>query len=151
VRTGPGTYLVHYAEVVWTCKLKGRLRNRRERLSDMVVCIGDHVLLDRIQPASPAAVAAGEAKVAGVDVAGSALISEILPRRASLSRMSPPPWPGAAPIQQVLAVNIDLVVIIIVAAVTPPMRMNTIDSYLLLARQAGIMPLCASIRWIRLG
>jgi ribosome biogenesis GTPase len=131
VRTGPGVYLVRSGDLVWDCKLRGRLRAKRERLSDISVCVGDHVLLDRMQPAH---VGLGKG-----EVAGTALISEILPRRTSLSRLAPPPWPGATRIAQVLAVNIDLVVVV-VAAVAPPLKITTIDRFLLLARQAGIEP-----------
>lgn len=122
IRTGPGTYLVRFQGETWACKMRGRLKSRRKRLSDLSVCVGDRVLLERLdRPAK------------------TALISEILPRRTSLSRLSPPPWPGAARIQQVLAVNIDLIVVVM-AAVAPPLKINTIDRYLLLARQAGIDP-----------
>lgn len=100
--------------------MRGRLKSKRERLSDIVICIGDHVLLDRMD-----------------EEAGTALISEILPRRTSLSRQAPPPWPGATRIEQVLAVNVDQVVVVM-AAVAPPLKLNTIDRYLLLARQAGL-------------
>lgn len=120
IRTGPGTYLVRYRGRAWTCRISGRLRRKRERLSSESVCIGDHVVLDKMDEST-----------------STAFISEILPRSTSLARLSPPPWPGAARIPQVLAVNVNLLVVVM-AAVAPPLKMATIDRYLLLARQAGI-------------
>ncbi len=146
VRTGPGVYLVRSGDRIWDCRLRGRLRAKRERLSDISVCVGDYVLLDKMQSTRPGS---GNGNPVGgnlntgyggnAEIAGTALISEILPRRTSLSRLAPLPWPGASPIAQILAVNIDLVVVV-VAAVAPPLKMTTIDRFLLLARQAGIEP-----------
>ena len=74
--------------------------------------VGDNVELDKMDPSS-----------------GTALISEILPRRSSLFRLAPPPWPGTTLIPQVLAVNVDFVVAV-AAAVAPPLKITTIDRYL---------------------
>lgn len=52
--------------------------------------------------------------------------TEILPRRTALTRLSPPDMPGRAPLQQVLAANVDLGVIV-VAALRPPFTMGTIE------------------------
>jgi len=120
VRTGPGSYLVRSGDALWDCKLRGRLKAKRLRLSDMTVVVGDYVELDKLDPKS-----------------GTALISEILPRKTSLWRLAPPPWPGTTLIPQVLAVNVDLVVAV-AAAVAPPLKITTVDRFLLLARQAGI-------------
>ncbi|MGE5579379.1 MAG: ribosome small subunit-dependent GTPase A [Bacillota bacterium] len=122
VRTGPGSYLVRSGDAVWNCRLRGRLKAKRQKLSDMSVVVGDYVELDKLDPKS-----------------GTALISEILPRRTSLYRLAPPPWPGTTLIPQVLAVNVDFVVAV-AAAVAPPLKLTTIDRYLLLARQAQIAP-----------
>ncbi len=122
VRTGPGSYLVRSGDSIWDCRIRGRLKAKRQRLSDISVVVGDHVTLDKVDPAS-----------------GTALISEILPRKSSLFRLAPPPWPGTTLIPQVLAVNVDFVVAV-AAAVAPPLKITTIDRYLLLARQADIEP-----------
>lgn len=122
IRTGPGVYLVRSGDRIWDCRIRGRLKARRHRLSDMSVVIGDHVELVKMDQHS-----------------GAALISEILPRRSSLFRLAPPPWPGTTLIPQVLAVNVDYVVAV-AAAVAPPLKITTIDRYLILARQAGIEP-----------
>jgi ribosome biogenesis GTPase len=122
VRTGPGSYLVRAGDAVWDCRLRGRLKAKRKRLSDMSVVVGDYVELDKLDPET-----------------GTALISEILPRKTSLYRLAPPPWPGTTLIPQVLAVNVDFVVAV-AAAVAPPLKITTIDRYLLLARQAQIAP-----------
>lgn len=115
-------YLVRSGDVIWDCRLRGRLKAKRQRLSDISVCVGDHVELDKLDLLS-----------------GTALISEILPRKSSLFRLAPPPWPGTTLIPQVLAVNVDFVVAV-AAAVAPPLKITTIDRYLLLARQAEIEP-----------
>lgn len=128
VRTGPGMYLVRSEGLVWECRLRGRLRARRKRLSDMSICIGDHVTLVKMQRTQ---------EDPSAEVVGTAQISEILPRRTQISRLAPPPWPGATRLEQVLAVNVDLVVVV-VAAAAPPLKMTTIDRFLLLARQAGL-------------
>lgn len=145
VRTGPGVYLVRAGDGVWDCKLRGRLKAKRQRLSDISVCVGDYVLLDKMQPTlqeardgSEGSGSAGGRASGDGRIAGTALISEILPRRTSLSRLAPG-YGGGARIAQVLAVNIDLVVVV-VAAVAPPLKITTIDRFLLLARQAGIEP-----------
>jgi len=128
VRTGTGLYLARTQTGIWACKTRGKLRKRLEQEGDAVY-IGERVLLDRFE--------ARAAVVAGVEVCGTAVIDSLLPRRTTLVRLAPPPWPGAALLKQVLAVNVDLMVIV-VAAVLPPLKMGTIDRYLLLAAQAGI-------------
>ncbi len=139
VRTGAsGSYLVQTEDGLWDCRLRGRLKAHPQRLSVTSVCIGDRVVLDRR--------------------GGTAAISEILPRRSTLSRLAVQPvrhekglikyhrdtlLPHDVPqlfgarTEQVLAANIDLVVVV-VAAVAPPLKITTVDRYLLLARQAGI-------------
>jgi len=102
------------------------MKARRRRLSDISVVVGDQVELDKLDHG-----------------AGTAFISGILPRRSSLFRLAPPPKPirhGAALIPQVLATNVDFVVAV-AAAVAPPLKITTIDRYLLLARQANIAPM----------
>lgn len=125
MRTGPGIYLVRAGDALWDCRIRGRLKAKRQRLSDISVVVGDRVELDKLDPET-----------------GTAFISEILPRTSSLFRLAPPAKPhhhGGAMIPQVLAVNVDLVVAV-AAAVAPPLKITTIDRYLLLARQAGIAP-----------
>jgi ribosome biogenesis GTPase len=114
--------MVRSGDSVWDCRIRGRLKAKRQRLSDISVVVGDHVELDKLDPQT-----------------GTALISEILPRRSSLFRQAPPPWPGTTLIPQVLAVNVDFVVAV-AASVAPPLKITTIDRYLLLARQADIEP-----------
>jgi len=128
IRTGPGLHLVRSASGVWRGKLRGRLRAEVERALNPV-CVGDEVMIDQLQPEP--------ALAAGVQVSGTATISVLLPRRTSLFRLRPPPRSRGEPIRQVLAANIDLVVVV-VAAVAPPLKGNTINRYLLLARQAEI-------------
>jgi ribosome biogenesis GTPase len=99
-----------------------------EREGDSVY-IGDEVLLDRFEPRP--------GSMAGMDVNGTALIESILPRKTTLFRLAPPSWPETTLLKQTLAVNVDLVVVV-AAAVAPPLKTNTIDRHLLLAAQAGI-------------
>jgi len=128
IRTGPGRYLARSASGVWSGKLRGRLRVEIEKALDSV-CVGDEVILAKLEP--------GPAVVAGVEVSGTATMVSLLPRRTSLVRLSPPPRARAGAVRQVLAANVDLVVAV-VAAVAPPLKINTINRYLLLARQAEI-------------
>lgn len=128
IRTGAGLYLARTESGVWACKLRGRLRTRLERESDSVY-IGEEVLLERLEPQ--------KGRVAGSEVSGTALIASLLPRRTTLARLAPPPWPGTTLLKQTLAVNVDLAVVV-VAAVAPPLKIGTIDRHLLLAAQAGI-------------
>lgn len=128
IRTGPGLYLARSASGVWLGKLRGRLRAEVERALDPV-CVGDEVMIDQLEPAP--------ALVAGVQVCGTATIAALLPRRTSLVRLSPPPRARAVTLRQVLAANVDLVVVV-VAAVAPALKLNTINRYLLLAHQAEI-------------
>jgi ribosome biogenesis GTPase len=140
VRTGPGLYLARTEtragesghEVgrgsVWACRLRGKLRARLEREQDAVY-IGEEVLVSHLVPRAGV--------VAGMNTSGTALIESLLPRRTTLFRLAPPPWPGTTLLKKTLAVNVDLVVAV-VAAVAPPLKQGTIDRYLLLAAQAGI-------------
>jgi ribosome biogenesis GTPase len=135
IRTGPGLYLAltrsragDETATTWACSLRGKLRSRLEREGDSVY-IGDEVLLDRFEPRP--------GSMAGMDVNGTALIESILPRKTTLFRLAPPSWPETTLLKQTLAVNVDLVVVV-AAAVAPPLKTNTIDRHLLLAAQAGI-------------
>ncbi len=133
IRSGAGNYLVRIGACTWSCTLKKKLTLERQRVTSLV-CVGDRVIVDRLTAYScPSA-------VAGVEVAGTGVITEILPRLTALTRLSPPDMPGRAPLQQVLAANVDLGVIV-VAALRPPFRMGTVERYLIMCRQAGIEPL----------
>ncbi len=129
IRSGPGNYLVKVGERMWHCRPKGKLRAAMEKEANLII-VGDHVAVSRmdVEPSI----------VAGANVAGTAVIDRVLPRTSSLTRRST--IPSGAPLPQVLAANVDLVVIV-VSAVSPPLKMGTIERYLLLARQAGIEPL----------
>jgi ribosome biogenesis GTPase len=133
IRSGPGHYLVRAGENTGSCRLKKKLTMAKQRVTSLV-CVGDRVTLDRL------AASHCPQSVAGVEVAGTGIIAEILPRVTALTRLSPPDMPGRAPLQQVLAANVDLGVIV-VAALSPALRMGAIERYLIMCRQAGIEPL----------
>jgi ribosome biogenesis GTPase / thiamine phosphate phosphatase len=69
--------------------------------------------------------------------AGSGLITRILPRRNQISRRAPLPNHGAHAFEQVIAANIDQVVIVF-SADRPAPHWNLLDRYLVQAEAAGI-------------
>jgi len=98
---------------VLTCRLRGRLKQGR-RMTDLAV-IGDRVQLVT-GPVRDGLVTEGT-------------IEEVLPRTSVFSRLQP----GAKrPIEDVLAANLDLVVIC-AAATDPPLRPRLIDRFLVIA------------------
>ncbi|HHY34267.1 MAG TPA: ribosome small subunit-dependent GTPase A [Firmicutes bacterium] len=128
VRTGPGTYLVDSNGDLWFCHLRGRLKALAENSRDLP-CVGDIVVLESI--------ARERREVAGATVSGTAVISEVLPRRTQISRLSPPDTPGRQRVEQVLAANVDQGVIV-VSLTIPPLKAGTVERYLVLCRQAGV-------------
>jgi ribosome biogenesis GTPase len=96
-----------------TCRLRGRLKQGR-RTTDLAV-IGDRVVL-----------------VPGAEREGAVTegtIEEVLPRTSVFSRLQPG---SKRPIEDVLAANLDLVVIC-AAATDPPLRPRLIDRFLVIA------------------
>ncbi len=96
-----------------TCRLRGRLKQGR-RVTDLAV-IGDRV---RVTPG---------AERDGAVTEGT--IEEVLPRRSAFSRLQPG---SRRPIEDVLAANLD-VVVICAAATDPPLRPRLIDRFLVIA------------------
>jgi ribosome biogenesis GTPase len=98
------------------CTLRKRL-GRSPRHSVRLICVGDDV---QVQPSGD----------------GQGVIEEILPRRSKLSRRAG----GRNRREQVVAVNIDLVVVVSSFAAPAP-SFSLIDHYLVAAHVAGIPPM----------
>jgi ribosome biogenesis GTPase / thiamine phosphate phosphatase len=92
------------------CRMRGRLKQGK-RTTDLAV-IGDRVGIE--PPASPG---------------GEGVIVEVLPRRTVFSRLQPG---SRRPVEDVLAANLDLLVVC-AAAVEPPLRPRLIDRFLVIA------------------
>lgn len=98
----------------WRCVLRGRLRRHLVGATNPVA-VGDRV---NVRPTG----------------AREGVVETLLPRRTRLARRAPASRPGAvAPREQVLAANLDLVVVVVAA----PPRATVIDRYLALARGGG--------------
>lgn len=109
IRTHGGHYYVQAGEAVVDCTLRGRLK--KERIASDLVVIGDRVLW---RPTDP----------------GLGVIEEVLPRKAVLSRRSPPPRPGkVAEREQVIIANPDQVIIVF-SLRSPPLNTFLLDRYL---------------------
>lgn len=95
------------------CLLRGRLRLEARRDTSPVV-IGDRVLLSRRDQ-------------------GDWVIEEILPRRSELARM------GARGLRNVLAANVDLL-LMVQAASDPPFQPGLVDRFVAAARKGRVTP-----------
>ncbi|WP_324668857.1 ribosome small subunit-dependent GTPase A [Geochorda subterranea] len=109
----------------WHGVVRGRLK-KGKRTATAPVCIGDEV---EVTPLSE----------------GQAVIERVLPRRTCLVRRTPlggRRTHGKAPPVQVLAANVDVVVIVVPA---PAVRSTVIDRFLQVASSGGVQPvLCVN-------
>jgi ribosome biogenesis GTPase len=110
-------------EVVLHCYLRGRLFDEDSAETKNQVVVGDEVELDPIEPLDTAR---GAGPFRGV-------IHRVLPRRTALVRRTGTRKPRL----QVLAANVDLVVVVSALA-EPHYRTGLIDRYLVIAEEAGI-------------
>lgn len=140
--TGPGNYLVHTGHGTLFCKLKGSLRKSIKDRTDMPV-VGDRVTVKRDFGAhgSRKGNRGGEGflQLAGITVQGTGLISAIHPRETKISRISPPADPWGAHLEQVLAANVNQLVVV-ASCVAPLFKIGSIERYLMIARQSGVLP-----------
>ena len=111
---GPQVTVRDHEGQEWRCVLRGRLRKELTGTTSPVA-VGDRVQVDRVVP----------------DLG---VVSKVLPRHSQLARRAPADKPAP---QQVLAANLDLVVIVVAA----PPRPAVIDRYLAITRGGG----CAAL------
>lgn len=95
------------------CVIRGRLAECRTR-DEQILVVGDRV---RVRPLE----------------AGQGVIEEILPRRNRLSRRAA----GRERLEQVVAANVDLVVVVTSLA-EPPLNLNLVDRYLVAAARGEL-------------
>jgi len=111
VRTdGPQATVRDGAGQDWRCVLRGRLRKELTG-STNPIAVGDRVEVDVVSP-------------------GSGAVRKVLPRRSQLVRRAPSDKSAR---EQVLAANLDLVVVVIAA----PPRSTVIDRYLAITNNSG--------------
>ncbi|MFN3649378.1 MAG: ribosome small subunit-dependent GTPase A [Armatimonadota bacterium] len=108
------SFQVEAAGEVLDCGLRGRLRLGGRRASSPVV-IGDRVELLRLPD-------------------GGGVIEAVQPRRSELAR------PGFAGVEQLLAANVDLL-LIVQAAAEPPFQRRLAERFIGMARRGGVEPL----------
>jgi ribosome biogenesis GTPase len=122
VRTHGGHYYVQTADReadLVDCGVRGRMKRDRQQAD--LVAIGDRVRYE-------------------ITTEGAAVITEVLPRRSTLSRRTPPPRPGARSDRaQVLVANPDQVIIVF-ALGSPPLNPLTLDRYLVACEAAQLPP-----------
>lgn len=96
------------------CRLRGRLKQGRKE-SDIAV-IGDRVSID--------------------ESGSTPVVVEVHPRRTRLSRM----WPGSRgrPVEDVLAANVDLVLVCASVGRSPPLNPRLVDRFLAIGAHGGI-------------
>jgi len=107
---GPQVTIRDQGGTLWRCVLRGRLRKELVGTTSPVA-VGDQVEVDFVAPAMGA-------------------VRKVLPRRSQLLRRAPADKSAPA---QVLAANLDLVVIVVAA----PPRQTVIDRYLAIAHGGG--------------
>ncbi|GIX06957.1 MAG: putative ribosome biogenesis GTPase RsgA [Candidatus Poribacteria bacterium] len=121
VRTGPTIYFVQtpYGEVV--CRLRGRLKEELYEEAD------DGTKVQRFT--NPVAVG----DLVEISLYGEeGVIEEVLPRRSKFSRLTAKPHPDAPDVEQVIAANVDQVVIL-ASVKEPPLNLRFLDRLLVLA------------------
>ena len=105
-------------------------------MADRVVGCTVRGILTEIETGFTNAVAVGDRVLVSEDSVGGWVVEEVLPRRNSLTR----PDPFLAPRQQVIAANIDQL-LIVSSWREPDIWLELIDRYLIAAQRAGISPL----------
>lgn len=114
-----GGFHVETREGVWFCQVRGKLFKAEAR-ETTPVAVGDVVTIER------------NAR----DEAGTGIIVERAPRRTVLSRRTV----GRAEVEQVIAANVDQLVIV-VSADDPPLRERLVDRYIVAAHKGRLAPL----------
>ncbi len=117
VRLQSGFYIVQTENGTFTCRLRGRLKHRRNRNVD-VIALGDIVEI------SPAGINPGT-------------IEAIIPRSRSLVRTAPT---ARGPYQQVLLANVDQILLVFSCSQPKP-RLRMLDRFLVISEKQGIHPL----------
>lgn len=110
-----GGILVDYADALYTCSLRGALKKESQRIKNLIA-VGDFTLFEPADDLTGAIVHVLERK-------------SILSRADQISRKK----------QQLIAVNIDQV-IITASVVSPPLKPNLIDRYILAALKGNMDP-----------
>ncbi|MBD3222822.1 ribosome small subunit-dependent GTPase A [bacterium] len=123
IRAGAGTCRVATGDVVYLCRLRGRLKKGRQQTQTVVVA-GDEV---RVRPLPPEAEAAGPA----------AVVEEVRPRRNSIVRRAARRTGGHR--AQVLMANLDQLVIVQSVAEPPPQG-SLVDRLLVGATSQDVAP-----------
>ncbi|MEA4884942.1 MAG: ribosome small subunit-dependent GTPase A [Clostridia bacterium] len=108
-QTGGGTHRVATGEATLACTVRGRLAQ-----DPQAVCLGDRVMVTQLDDAR-------------------GIIESVLPRSSQLSRMAA----GKQPREQIIAANIDQVVLVFAAA-DPAFKETAINRYLVVAEHCGI-------------
>lgn len=114
----PEGIFVFSEEILWTCQLKGSLKQEKNRAKNLVA-VGDFVLFEQKD-----------------NQTGS--IAQIEPRRSILSRADN----LSRRKEQLIAVNVDLV-IITCSVVSPVMKPSLIDRYIIAAEKGNMSPIIA--------
>lgn len=118
VKTQSGFYTVNTPEGLIVSQITGRLKEEHQLTSDLVA-LGDHVVVER-------------------QVDGSGIITEIKPRRHTLSRVEPSPAMGtSAESEQIIIANCDQAVFVLAAAQPRP-QPRMLDRLLVAAEKAEI-------------
>ncbi len=115
LRAQSGFYTVRVGDETVTCTLPGRFKQGRRTVKNPVV-VGDRAVIRRLS-------------------ATEGVIERVSPRRNELARQAS----GETGLKQVLAANIDLVVLA-VALREPPLNRARLDRFLLAAEQSEITP-----------